>query len=519
MKMKSILRIMMLPVAAALLFTACTKETSEVRLDPELGTTKVSNITSSTAIVTGYIVAEGEGFTEKGVCYDKSTNPTTDKSKTVFKPQSKTAVYNVTLKELDFATKYYARAYATGPSGTIYGEELSFTTKPVVATVTTLEATDVEGTTATSGGEVTADGGSAITAYGVVYGTSPAPTVEGRKTTDGSDLEEFISNLTGLRGLTKYYARAYATNDAGTAYGNEITFTTLVSVREWYVPGDYVAASYPGSTLADWSPANSPMVKSNEDNPNNVEGYVYMANASNNWKFASQPSWTGPNYGAGATPGTLDTNPDAGNMNLPAGYYKLNVNAAVDPMTYTAVATTWGVIGDVTTWGSQLPLTYDPALRIWRGVIHLPVGGWKFRANNSWDYNYGADAGSNELKAGGGNIATAAEDDYAITLDLSHPLEYTYRADIWGVIGDATPGGWDNDTNMTWDPVNGVFSVTLNLTANSFKFRANDSWTYSLGGSLDELTSDNGANIAVPQAGTYKITLNPWTKEGTLTRQ
>ena len=58
--MKSILRIMMLPVAAALLFTACTKETSEVRLDPELGTTKVSNITSSTAIVTGYIVAEGE---------------------------------------------------------------------------------------------------------------------------------------------------------------------------------------------------------------------------------------------------------------------------------------------------------------------------------------------------------------------------------------------------------------------------------------------------------------------------
>lgn len=517
--MKSIFRIMMLPVAAVLILTGCTKETSEVRLDPELGTNKVFNITSSTAIVTGFVVAEGEGFTEKGVCYDTGTNPTIDKSKAVFTPQSKTAVYNVTLTDLDFATRYYARAYATGPAGTVYGEEVSFTTKPVVATVTTVEATDVEGTTATTGGEVTADGGSSITAYGVVYGTGPNPTIEGNFTSDGSGLGEFVSNLTGLRGLTTYYARAYATNDAGTAYGNEITFTTLVSVREWYVPGDYVAASYPGSTLTDWSPANSPMVKSNEDNPNNVEGYVYMANASNNWKFASQPNWDGPNYGAGGTPGTLSSDPGAGNLNMTAGYYKLNVNAGVDPMTYTAVATTWGIIGDVTSWGSQLPLTYDPALQIWRGVVHLTVGGWKFRANDSWDYNYGADAGSNSLKAGGENIATAAEDDYAITLDLSHPLEYTYRADIWGVIGDATPGGWDNDTNMTWDEANGVFTVTLNLTAGSFKFRANDAWSYSLGGTLAELTSDNGANLPVAEAGTYTITLDPWSLVGTMTRQ
>ncbi len=510
---------MVLPVAAALIFTGCTKETSEVRLDPELGTTRVFNITSATAIVTGFVVAEGEGFTEKGVCYDTGTNPTIDKSKAVFKPQSTTAVYNVTLTGLDFATKYYARAYATGPAGTVYGEELSFTTLPVLATVTTVEATDVEGTTAVSGGEVTADGGSDVTAYGVCYGTSSGPTIADQKTEDGSGLGEFVSNLTGMRGLTVYYARAYATNGAGTAYGNEITFTTLVSVREWYVPGDYVEASYPGSGLANWSPGSSPMVKSNESNPNNVEGYVYMAGGSNNWKFASQPNWDGPNYGDSGTPGTLSSDPGAGNLSLAAGYYKLNVNAGVDPMTYTAVATTWGVIGDLTSWSSQLPLTYDPALQIWRGAIHLTAGGWKFRANDDWAYNYGADAGSSELKAGGDNIATTVEDDYAITLDLSHPLEYTYRADRWGVIGDATPGGWDSDTNMTWDPVNGVFTVTLNLTANSFKFRANDDWAYSLGGSLDELTSDNGANLSVPQAGTYTITLNPWTLVGTLTRQ
>ncbi len=512
---------MMLPVAAAILLAGCTKETSEVRLDPRLGTTKVFDITSSSATVVGFVVAEGDGFTEKGVCYDTEPNPTVAKSKTLFTGTATTAAFNVPLSGLAFAQTYYARAYATGPAGTIYGEELTFSTLPVLATVTTAAATDVEGTTATTGGEVTADGGSAVTAYGVVYGITTNPTIAGSKTTDGAGIAEFESLLTGLSGLTTYYVRAYATNNAGTAYGNEITFTTLVSVREWYLPGDYVAASYPGSGLADWSPDLSPMVKSNEANPNNVEGYVYMANASNNWKFASKPNWDGPNYGAGATPGTLD--PAGDNINLPAGYYKLNVNAGADPMTYTAVATSWGIIGGLTTWSSQLPLTYDPAVQVWRGGLHMPVGEWKFRANDNWDYNYGAPAGSLNLAAGGDNIATTVEDDYAITLDLSHPLAYTYRADRWGVIGDATPGQWNDDTNMTWDAVNSRFTVTLNLTAGTpttptaFKFRANDDWGYNLGGSLSGLT-DGGDNIVVAETGNYTITLNPWTKVATLTK-
>lgn len=509
---------MMLPVAAAIILSGCTKETSEVRLDPTLATTKVFDVTSNGATIVGFVVAEGDGFTEKGIVYDLEPNPTIAKSKAIFTGTTTTATYNVPLTGLAFAKTYYARAYATGPAGTVYGEELTFTTLPVLATVTTTAATDVEGTTALTGGEVTADGGSAVTARGVVYGTTANPTIAGSKTTDGDAIGVFESSLTGLSGLTTYYVRAYATNSAGTAYGPEISFTTLVSVREWYIPGDYVAASYPGSDLADWSPDKSPMVKSNEANPNNVEGYVYMANASNNWKFASKPNWDGPNYGAGAAPGTLD--PAGDNINLPAGYYKLNVNAGADPMTYTAVATSWGIIGGLTSWSSQLPLTYDPAVRVWRGGIHMPVGEWKFRANDNWDYNYGAPAGSLNLAAGGDNIATTVEDDYAITLDLSHPLAYTYRADRWGVIGDATPGGWSDDTNMTWDAVNGRFTVTLNLTAatpTAFKFRANDDWGYNLGGSLSGLT-DGGDNIPVTESGNYTITLNPWTKVATVTK-
>jgi len=513
--MKSILRIMMLPVAAVLIVTGCTKETSEIRLDPALGTNKVFNITSNSATVTGFVVAEGDGFTERGICYDVQPAPTVAKSKAIFTGIPAKAAYDVTLSGLSFATTYYARAYATGPGGTVYGSERTFTTLPVIATLTTAEATNVQGTTAVTGGNITADGGAAVTERGVCYGTSPNPTIAGSKTIEGAGLGEFVSNLTGLKGLTKYYARAYATNSAGTAYGNEISFTTLVSVREWYVPGDYVAASYPGSGLADWSPDKSPMVKSNEANPNNVEGYVYMANASNQWKIASQPNWNGPNYGAGTTAGTLSATGD--NITLPQGFYKININAGVEPMTYTAVAMNWGVIGGLTGWGSQIPLAYNPAVRVWYGGIHLPAGPWKFRANDNWDYNYGAPAGSLNLVAGGDNIETTVEDDYAITLDLSTPLAYTYRADRWGVIGDATPGGWSDDTNMTWDAVNGRFTVTLNLTANSFKFRANDSWDYNLGGSLTALTN-GGDNIPVAEAGNYTITLNPWTKVATVTK-
>lgn len=518
MKMKSILKIMMLPVAAVLLLASCTKETSEIRLDPSLGTTRVFNITSNSATVTGFVVAEGDGFTTRGICYDKQPGPTTSKSTAPFAGPAINAAYNVTLTDLDFAQTYFARAFAMGPAGTIYGEELSFTTLPIVPTVTTVEATDVEGTTAVSGGSVTADGGAAVTARGVCFGTSPNPTIDAPngKTVDDAGLGEFVSNLSGLKGLTRYYARAYATNSAGTGYGNEISFTTLVSVREWYVPGDYVVDSYPGSGLGNWAPGNSPMVKSNEADPNNVEGYVYMANGSNNFKFATQPNWDGPNYGVDPTPGVL--NPAGDNLNLPAGFYKLNVNAGVDPMTYTAVAMNWGVIGSITGWSSQIPLTYDPAVRVWKGAVHLPAGAvWKFRANDNWDYNYGADAGSNVLVTDGANIDTDIEDDYAITLDLSQPLAYTYRADRWGLIGDATPGGWSDDTNMTWDAGNKCFTVTLNLTAKSFKFRANDAWEYDLGGSISALTP-GGANIDVTEAGNYTITLDPWKKVATMTK-
>ena len=94
---------------------------------------------------------------------------------------------------------------------------------PVLTTSAVLNITQ---TTASCGGNITSDGGAAIIARGVCWSTSQTPTIADNKTTDGTGIGTFTSSITGLTASTTYYARAYATNSAGTSYGNQISFTT-----------------------------------------------------------------------------------------------------------------------------------------------------------------------------------------------------------------------------------------------------------------------------------------------------
>ena len=104
---------------------------------------------------------------------------------------------------------------------------MSFTTKaelPVVETADVIEITDFS---ATCGGKVTDDGGAEITAKGIVWSTSPNPTVDlSTKIDAGKGAGEFSSSMTGLTFSTKYYVRAYATNSVGTSYGAAKEFVT-----------------------------------------------------------------------------------------------------------------------------------------------------------------------------------------------------------------------------------------------------------------------------------------------------
>ncbi|OFX45271.1 MAG: hypothetical protein A2X13_09235 [Bacteroidetes bacterium GWC2_33_15] len=96
-------------------------------------------------------------------------------------------------------------------------------TAPVLTTVDVLE---ISQTTAVSGGNITDDGGSTVTARGVCWGTTENPTIDDNKTEDGTGAGSFTSSITGLETNTTYYVRAYATNSAGMGYGSAISFTT-----------------------------------------------------------------------------------------------------------------------------------------------------------------------------------------------------------------------------------------------------------------------------------------------------
>jgi uncharacterized protein (TIGR02145 family) len=96
-----------------------------------------------------------------------------------------------------------------------------------IPTVTTAEITNISNTYVTSGGNVTDAGANIVTARGVCWSTSQNPTIADSKTTDGSGIGTFMSSVIGLTANTAYFLRAYATNITGTAYGNEVSFTTL----------------------------------------------------------------------------------------------------------------------------------------------------------------------------------------------------------------------------------------------------------------------------------------------------
>ena len=101
---------------------------------------------------------------------------------------------------------------------------------PALPTVETNNVSDITADGAILGGEVKTDGRLTVTARGVCYGTEQQPTINSRHTTDGSGLGAFTSNLKDLEHNTIYYARAYATNRLGTAYGKQVKFTTELGV-------------------------------------------------------------------------------------------------------------------------------------------------------------------------------------------------------------------------------------------------------------------------------------------------
>ena len=225
---------------------------------PTVTTAEVTNILGDGATCGGTVTDNGGlNVTARGVCWSISQNPTLSDSHST--NGTGMGSFTSSITDLEISTTYYVRAYATTSAGTGYGEQVSFTTRNGIPTVTTVEVTSIDNGWANSGGNITDDGGLAVTARGVCWSTSPSPTLADAHTSNGYGAGSFSSHITGLSMSTTYYVRAYATNSFVTVYGNQLSFTTA----DDYV---YVDLGLPSGLL--WATCNV-----GADNPEDYGDY------------------------------------------------------------------------------------------------------------------------------------------------------------------------------------------------------------------------------------------------------
>lgn len=227
--MKRLIRNLCIPllfISLVILICSCRKKPTL----PVVTTDQVSGINQTSAISGGHIKDDGgSSIVTRGICWSITPEPnTSDNSVLVTVGDSDSFTANMTL--LIPGTMYYVKAFAVNSEGIGYGNQVSFTTSPVVlASLTTNPVQLVTSSSAEAGGTINTDGGGQISDCGVCWSTSAGPTVAGLHSSYGTASGNFIVILTGLSEASTYYLRAYATNSAGTAYGEELTFRTLVS--------------------------------------------------------------------------------------------------------------------------------------------------------------------------------------------------------------------------------------------------------------------------------------------------
>jgi len=207
-----------------------------------------------------------------------------------------------------------------------------------------------------------------------------------------------------------------------------------------------------------------------------------------------------------------------------ASVYSNVATLSVTPYQIIIIYPTLWVPGDYQGWtpASAPTIASVKSNNVYEGYVYFPPGGtfqFKYTSSADWNHtNYGwassTTSGSNvtgTMNGTGGNLFVPGAGYYYLQADLNpNPATWAATLTTWSVIGDATPGGWNTDTQMTFDVATNTWSVTLPLVSTgAWKFRANDAWALNFGydnGGLDY----NGSNIPVPPtgSGSYTVTLN-----------
>lgn len=246
---------------------------------------------------------------------------------------------------------------------------------------------------------------------------------------------------------------------------------------------------YEGSKFEsnNWDVINTGVMGCEKDGSEDASGTIYYTG----------DSWGTPQSMVIVGTGTWIVTLDMNNLSYSVG----------KPILYMA--------GDANGWATNDYLAGEDGVHF-TGFMFLNQNGFKFCTQPEWKgTNYGANF---DTAPDAANITMTEEAGYyKVDVDLGSKSYVLTPITTIGIIGSASPNGWDSDVDMTYVPynkdtkeVNGYWEVkNITLSAGEIKFRANDGWDISWGGELDNLTTKNGGNITV-EAGTYDIKLYAW---------
>jgi hypothetical protein len=224
-------------------------------------------------------------------------------------------------------------------------------------------------------------------------------------------------------------------------------------------------------------------------------------------KFRANDDWA-VNWGGSDWPSGVATQ-DGPNIPVTAGTYRVTFNPGTGEYSFEPGIESMGIIGDATPggWDTDTDMR-DMGDGNYQIVIGLSDGLVKFRANNDWPDNWGAEDFPSGVGTKDGPNIPVTKGIYKVDFNVATGA-YNFEPVTIGVIGSATPGGWDSDTDMTETANVGELTLTTDLTDGEAKFRAFNDWPWNWGASdfPSGVGFQDGPNIPVT-AGTYTITFN-----------
>ncbi|MDO4511372.1 MAG: DUF5115 domain-containing protein [Bacteroidales bacterium] len=359
-----------------------------------------------------------------------------------------------------------------------------------------------------------------------IVNTEIACGVDGMLENAKAPLQTMVKDTYGLRPVERNFT-AHVLLDAkkdGQAVLIDAGAVTLVVIPE---APEIEEAYYITGTCNGWNNSNTDFELSNGGaDPYENPVYTCMIPAesvSGDLEFKVTPKsgiggdWSKCLCADGENEGKFVGNNLGGNFKVPAvdgaKFYKV---------TFDMMAFTWKVdalnfadyiyeVGNNTGWGSVIPLKHVNTTGEYVGYAYLD-GDFKFRPNeNDWNGDWGQDpagAPGTLVQEGENNCTIDHAAFYMMNVNLGDMTWKVTELTTIGLIGSATPNGWDGDTPMTYNVTDGCWEITVDLVAGEIKFRANGGWDINWGGTPAELRN-GGENLPIEAAGNYTIKLYP----------